>query len=410
VQIPLGAVDQGVVDIAREWIWTCQTKHPNCEREATGLFRDITPRRIVDVRNGTVKVSTYDKQSPYLTLSHRWGKDPQGSWVSNSSNINGREFDVEDELPSTIQDAIGITRLLGYDFIWIDSLCIVQDDPDDWATEAGRMSGIYANSTLTISADAAADDSESFLCVRAACSEAFRSFPARKKKDSQERISIHIRYTNRMQDVGPFDGGIFGSDILDSPLRTRGWILQERILSPRILHFGKHLLFWECRTSCLAEDEHTFPYERRETSVPFLHLLQNSAEKRIDAYNAWAYLVKEYSCKELSRSDDKLPALSGLAQVIASRTGDQYLAGLWRQNLHLDLHWERKDSYQMAELTSLWRAPSWSWASHDYSVVHFLTHDGLTASSSQSLDMPDPSFELTYVDIIPESPFTNLVG
>jgi len=64
----------------------------------------------------------------------------------------------------------------------------------------------------------------------------------------------------------------------------------------------------------------------------------------------------------------------------------------------------------MAELTSPWRAPSWSWASHDYSVVHFLTHDGLTASSSQGLDMPDPSFELTYVDIIPESPFTNLVG
>ncbi|KAF3809524.1 hypothetical protein GCG54_00012808, partial [Colletotrichum gloeosporioides] len=159
----------------------------------------------------------YGDYCNYVALSHCWGHHQPAKTTKATL-----------DLPKTFQDAITVTRALGIDFIWVDSLCIIQDDPDDWAKEASQMASIYRNAYITIAATSAAGGEEGFLYDR-----------RRRIYKSTVELSGKIRhfFTRCFIDHSPFSRHDKTISSRPLPLITRGWCLQEQILSPHLVHF-----------------------------------------------------------------------------------------------------------------------------------------------------------------------------
>jgi hypothetical protein len=376
--------DESVTTVVQEWTDECCQLHEDCKINPSspiGFLKATLPKRVVDVRpfhsEYQVKIVPYDGKSTYLALSHRWTSGPMPDWVTRKSNVSLRndEFHLE-TLGKTVQDAISATRKLGCHFIWIDSLCIVQDDEMDWTFEAANMAGIYTNAMITISADSADDDDAGFLGKRVKFGEEGGSLLVRDDEQSREYLEVRLRYKNQIPTATPAEGEIFEIDVLSSPLSKRAWITQERILSPRILHYGKHQVFWECWSSCFAEDGHKFGQGTRGDRIaPFLRVLHDNSLTSKDIYRAWLLVIQDYAARKLSRETDKLPALSGMARIVSKRTNDAYLAGLWQGNLHMDLLWRTHAGYPGTKTPAEWRAPSWSWMAWDCQISNYILNE-----------------------------------
>jgi hypothetical protein len=146
------------------------------------------------------------------------------------------------DLPQTFKDAIWITRRLGYQYIWIDSLCIIQDSAEDWEAESKKMAAIYQNATATISADAADGDHQGIFAGVYNRRDKFKllAMPcSSSKRGLKGKIFVSIR-------EGRHDFKIM-------PLQTRAWVLQEKALSVRILHYQHTGLIWHCQTCSSTE-------------------------------------------------------------------------------------------------------------------------------------------------------------
>jgi hypothetical protein len=262
------------------------------------------------------------------------------------------------ELPQTFQDAVTIAKNLGIEYLWIDSLCIIQDSIEDWEHECSRMASVYRGALITIAASDAADSSKGF----------FHDYN-RAKFDPCE-----LPYWNDTEDemlivsVTYKPSNTANLDESQSRLSKRGWVLQERLLSQRVLSFRSNRLHWECARFCYTDNAH-YPYIMNR-------IFHNIAEKRSihslgdlpTAFKYWCDIVATYSYCQLSKGTDKLPAISGLAQAFSKAIGDTYVAGLWRNDIHVGLTWCTIDYHEedCVEGTPLpYRAPSWSWACSD---------------------------------------------
>jgi hypothetical protein len=159
----------------------------------------------------------------------------------------------------------------------------------------------------------------------------------------------------------------------DAPLMQRGWVLQERFLSPRVLHYGQQM-YWECRRCMWTEGEDFNPTlnnlgRSSKRLRPRASICQAKGEWPLSKY--WSRILKEdYTARSLTNEMDKLPALAGLAQDAQRLTGDEYCAGLWRSSLPLDLLWKRK-SREFMQIPSGFRAPTWSWAALDGQIENW---------------------------------------
>ncbi len=248
-------------------------------------------------------------------------------------------------LPTTFQDAVSLTRSLKIRYLWIDSVCIIQDDRQDWRIESSRMCDMYSNAYLTIAATLATDDSQGFLRHRQsklACIDLI--YPA------EETIRLFLQPDKA--NIGYY------SDSCDGPLHSRAWTLQERLLSRRILGFASNQMYWECRG-------HTLQKESGYRSIPpgYLTLLQPFKANE-DLMGLWHRLVEEYSERHLSDPRDKLVALEGLVERFAATSADTCVAGLWRRHLLDDLLWRPYPGGSYSR-PPIYRSPSWSWASID---------------------------------------------
>jgi hypothetical protein len=266
-----------------------------------------------------------------------------------------------DMLPKTFQDAIIISRSIGIRYIWIDSICIVQDSPEDWEKESARMADIYSNSFLTIAATASPDSQVGCLFRR------------------EQRQAITFTYAPPLDHAAIRHVFVNASQkfLIDPlrkhPLNKRAWAFQERLLSRRILHFAAEQLFWDCQNSFLSENG---VYAKRQVGSTNDPLRQSI--RQLDYYGPhlpyhhpafawpasilgrWMDLVNEFSRRELTYDSDALPALAGVVSRFAARTGDQFLAGIWRSTIHIELLWLAPEGPQRAP--KVYRAPSWSWA------------------------------------------------
>ena len=270
-----------------------------------------------------------------------------------------------EDLPKTFQHAIQITRGLGFRYLWIDSLCIIQDDPEDWRIESATMAQIYSNGACNLSATAASEGSQGLFYDRDPRSvqpvkiwlnyrypqirngileKIRRRFGFQTQSGQSEKIRELFGFQDKMLWVRGVSG---------APLNRRGWVVQERLLSRSNLHFGANQLFWECSELQACE---TFPKdfgslafasgfrtdEKIKLAEAFKGLKTRTSWDKIssqDAIDEWNEVVTIYSRGALTYRTDKLVALSGLASAFQARVGAPYIAGLWGVKIPWQLMW-----------------------------------------------------------------------
>lgn len=248
------------------------------------------------------------------------------------------------------------------------------------------MGDNYKNSFLTIAAASAVDDQAGFLGPRGTTS-ILRDLPP----VSGIPAGLMVREV-------PEEVGSCQQDELSEPLYTRGWVLQERLLSPRVLSFGSAELRWDCNASTFTETGHSPP---KDTQIAYrreffritaddsnLRPLAEKEHNILAIYDWWHQsLVPAYTKLKLTKQDDKLPALSAIAEEVRLRTGDVYLAGIWKRDLHRGLLWMCRST---GRLPNKYRAPSWSWASIESPSI---VSESVTSSQRFDSGILDAQFE-----------------
>ncbi|KAF5565645.1 heterokaryon incompatibility protein [Fusarium napiforme] len=290
-----------------------------------------------------------------------------------STNIEElrKEIPVE-KISQTFRDAFTTTRQLGFRYIWADSLCIMQDHQfqeglQDWLTESARMGENYKHAALTIAPTPKVDKVDVFFSNR----DTPQRIPLavnikRKAPTHMNLISCGKTEVDVSGQYYCFSKDIWLSQVDRAPLNHRGWVYQERLLSPRTVHFAADV-FWECRQRIASEMLPTgFPY-LEEDGLPVNTKCWRGKtygpSKFLGKYGKWMEFVEKFSYCHLTMDRDKLPAIAGVAAVFES-PNDQYLAGLWRGGLASQLIWRRSEKrWTNYEPPLNYRAPSWSWAS-----------------------------------------------
>ncbi len=228
------------------WLDQCIHSHQRCQRfgeENVGdVFRRL-PARVLDLRpsmstSANSPQLTEDFCGPYVALSHCWGNTRHITTEKN--NIEGHKKGIPlQRLPKTLQDAIVFTKSIGLRYLWIDSLCIVQDDMNDWKNEAAKMSDVYRNAYCTIAATGSNDDQEGIFIKRSEQDVCVLRYNA---------ANTYIAATYAGDDVAAM------LELHKSPLSNRAWTLQERLLSQRTIHFTTSRVIWECQSHLETED------------------------------------------------------------------------------------------------------------------------------------------------------------
>lgn len=249
-------------------------------------------------------------------------------------------IDMED-IPLTLQHAIFITRRLRYQYLWIDSLCIIQDSPDDWKVEAQKMQDVYSHCLLTIAALWGADSHAGCFTRR----EPLEHLPCRIFQNT--KFSLFARSARG----DPDDFGLNISDKSASPLIARAWVLQERLLSPRTVFFGPEQVHWEC-LECGADEKdpsgffgwlrvkkHLFGLTSPDKQSNFLQDPQFVE----NFYPVLPWILEAYTTAHLTFCTDLLVAIGGISSFIEARTGLHFVWGHWKELLPLDLLWHVKD-------------------------------------------------------------------
>jgi hypothetical protein len=224
-----------VLKVAKKWLQECLNGHETCQKKAeVARF----PTRLLELEfpvPGRVTLfNTSDRsiKGPYMTLSHCWGSAKFLKLEENTCRILYSGF-PETSLPQTFRDAVRIALRLKVKYLWIDSICILQDSPEDWRYEASAMADIYKGSLCNISAASAEDSSKG--CFYERLPGLIKPCVIQSKWTDIKNEEYHLHKSSPWY-----------VDFDQYPLFTRGWVLQERASSPRVLHFGAQQLFWEC--------------------------------------------------------------------------------------------------------------------------------------------------------------------
>ncbi|KAI0187194.1 heterokaryon incompatibility protein-domain-containing protein [Xylaria flabelliformis] len=358
----------------RTWIKECKTQHS--KQECRSYSETTLPNRIVVIgKKPDDPVSLWETQGAcgrYSCLSWCWGRAT--SFKTTRQNLSSHKIQIPwAQIPPTFQNAIEISRRLDIHYIWIDALCIVQDDKEDWERESGMMAEVYGKSFITICSLAGTDSLDTI----------FNSLPEDFiQQPLGDMGEILIRTPMRHGAIAQLPG--LKPDVEDSrrraPLFWRAWAFQEMLLSRRVLFFGRFEVTWRCSSlnicNCCAS-----PFAFLEQSFKFFNNIWQFQE--LDQLTTqqrkvlWYRLVEQYSTKELTKLEDTLPALSGIAQRFQSIRKCRYLAGLWEDNLIEDLCWEHRGAVdhsfnviRSAKLVFDYVAPSWSWAAHFQPIIY----------------------------------------
>jgi hypothetical protein len=284
---------------------------------------------------------------------------------TTQSNISARQCRIDvSKLPKILQDAILVTNSLGCQYIWIDSLCIVQDDVNDWAVESSRMADIYSAAWLVVAATRAADCAAGFLQHRGEPLVLDLTLPSKRFSQSTAQCMTTLGITARITKT--HDCRLLYPSVDGQPLSSRAWAMQERELASRVIHFLPDEILWHCQTKTSCECgllSHPF-YGRLSKFSVFSSLVPNEIEKGIvPGFGiAWINILREYVRLDITEPTDILPALSGMARYVEHFHPGQYIVGMWEKDIALQLAWVRYDPFGPVNSpdTSLnW--PSFSW-------------------------------------------------
>ncbi|KAH8810746.1 heterokaryon incompatibility protein-domain-containing protein [Xylogone sp. PMI_703] len=353
-------------ELARSWLNECTSSHEKCNAIQQG-FR---PTRLLDLDtedDASIKLvitASLDTCPNYTTLSYCWGG--KGDFKLLQSNLQQFLKSISiSELPKTIQDAIKVTRSLNFRYLWVDSLCIIQDSLEDWSRESITMKDVYGNCILNIAAQGAKDCEEGIFSHR----DPLVSKPCRLFEDPERgELFVYPDDWNKNVHYDPWS---------DSPLNKRGWVIQELLLPSRTLYFGWGIM-WNCREKALYEYKQLPESQHSEAEMKrlFWELILESPTTQLnvrDTYRLlalWWVIVTAYSSAKLTVPTDKGVAFSGIIESFKKRTGWKYLAGLWEPFLFDELLWVRtpEAGYEYYVHTS---QPTWSWLRVDQVAKHW---------------------------------------
>ncbi|TDZ33247.1 hypothetical protein C8035_v011713 [Colletotrichum spinosum] len=268
-------------------------------------------------------------------------------------------------LPRTFQDIIELAASLDIYHVWIDSLCIIQDSKEDWEAEAARMASVYLGAHVTISATAADD------CTTGTLFNSMLRYPVHIEPswtglgDSLE-MQIPFRFVDETS---------FSRHVLLRTIFNRGWVFQERILSPKVIHCASDQLWWFSMSDAkgFAYNETCMGYNFHVGTLPGLIQSVSPSElysvtPDLDVSRAgtvWWNLIEDYATRVFTYDSDRLVAFGGIASAYQRLSGlheQAYLAGFWRHTLSKDLLWTVRQGRRSCP-PQCYRAPTWSWAS-----------------------------------------------
>lgn len=367
-----GSLDR-IAEMASKWLQECRQNHRRCGVSHNADQERILPTRLIDVGLDTQQPKLINTDHDlldleYLILSYAWG--PAANFAkTTASNVEAMNQSLPwNRLPKTAQDAILFTRKLGVRYLWIDALCILQNEGEDdmkhrkdWSYEAERFGHYYQNALITISATGAVSSHEGLFLPRSDLALSPRSL-------TLPHIDLTLRSFLPSWDT----------ELRFPPLASRGWALQERFLSKRILHFGPNLILWECHDSRASEidteglDPKGLDGRPGFSSAKFLSTFRKLQNEEIspDLMDEWLEFISVYTLSEFSYHSDRLPALSGIATITKKKIHQDYWAGLWEPVFKRGLIWfngtsttghgsEVPRSKTQAQQLHI---PSWSWA------------------------------------------------
>lgn len=352
--------------------------HKECKIAMERNKNNAAPARLLDLRASS-QVHLYmvpQEECPlYAALSYCWGRSQQQEDAkTTTANVQDRKGGIDlCQLPQSIRDAIEVTRSLELSYLWVDALCIVQDDSQDVASEISKMGSIYGGATITISAASANDSTEGFLGNR----------DLTKAYGTLFQLPY---YNKRAGDLA--EGSVLLSehpveDTRQENIDQRAWTMQEDIVSLRLLRFGSKQTTWRCPTytqgrkidgggrPTLKNTDYSFsvndPYRNNEvrSNITSFGPMGPSCAKA-----DWLRVVSEYTHRDLTKPSDRLPACAALAENFADIMGydvSEYLAGLWKDDLYAQLLWHRPEEREAGSGFG----PSWSWSSMNGPVQFF---------------------------------------
>ena len=356
--------------LVAHWLDICEQKHIKCLPQNSS---DWYPTRLLDL--GSLSDSQIDQfriiesrsespVRPYVTLSHRWGgsdayKLTKTTYADLKSGIRTQM------LPRTFRDAVRATkRGLAVRYLWIDSLCILQDpdDQSDWLKEALTMHKVYENAFCNLSATGAADNSQGLF------------FDRRPEQSQPAEVTLtprHFDASASAQEYLMVEEIASSRQLESTPLQGRGWVFQERLLARRVLHFCCDQLIWECKELYASE---TYPegLKSKRFGLPPTTLLNRAPSElglddgELDNYyhEMWGELINRYTICELTVPTDRVVAISGVAKRMGEMLQDDYVAGMWRRSLPYQLLWTVFSPSKVKQITcpqDTYRSPSFSW-------------------------------------------------
>lgn len=371
--------------MAKKWIQTCNRSHSQCKSRGA---EQHSPRRILDLSSAdTQHVRLLQDEvlnEPYVALSHRWGTESLPRTIL--ANLDTRLIVIPtNELTKTMQDAINMTRALGYNYLWIDALCIVQDSEEDWRREASRMSDVFRGAVVTIAVADAKNHSQGMFRSRLGyCHRPFY-LPASLVRYPEDGKHLHFSPGDELY-VFPSTDLVSSDTRPKGTLDTRGWILQEQLLSARIVYFGHGEVFWDCVTVSASESSPisaSLLFDLNPDETWALKILRKALAGSMELgvlqqrlADVWTQIIMNYSSRQLSKDSDKLIALDGIIRPLSTILRDSHVAGMWRTQLWRQLlWWTTQPVVNSAPSTGpQFSAPSWSWLSIGRPVAY---HDSL---------------------------------
>lgn len=381
------------LSLAKKWIADCAGNHERCttvtgeKRQYPTRLLDVGPLEDSDTCCRLVETETTVLDEPYITLSHCWGLADCLKLTTDNYDqlLSGITLSL---LPQLYQDAVYITRCLDIRHLWIDSLCIIQggDNSADWRREVTLISDVYLNSYCNISPADAPDSHHSMF-------------------SSRNPHTLHPEIVSLSVDghITPYlisDSRFWDTDVSNALINTRAWVLQERLLSPRILYFGANQMLWECREKDAAE---IYPdglppavfssLARLKNLTPGRNIKNNKTDTNVAAYHVWVRIVRAYTACNLTFPSDKLAALSAIAKMMRTTLCDEYVAGMWRRYLAHELLWSAGGNRSgNPPRSQTYRAPSWSWTAVDGKV-----NPGLPNVEASDILMKVEGLQLEYL-------------
>ncbi|KAH8593145.1 heterokaryon incompatibility protein-domain-containing protein [Bisporella sp. PMI_857] len=360
-------------DRATKWLSHCLSHDENCGPHGS----TYAPRRLLNLGLG---VESHDpilfeptEPVPYVCLSYCWGTDIKDVLTTTTKTLKTHYRGIRlSSLPRTIYDAVIFCRGLKLQYLWVDSLCIVQDDRESWLGDSAQMREIYSNALITLAIEEPASCKTGFLGKQ------------RFGSEWQQKLVTLVS----PEAGGPGKALFIRPPTSQSPdgaqrcsLDKRGWCLQESILSKRRLCFDGNEMTWECAHRTICECGHTSWVPRSMDFAQLGHSLRPQLDnlRQNNPFGHWRDIVEEYSNRSLTEAGDKLIAVSALAKLIHENFKNSegephtYLAGLWKEEFLYDITWSvvppEGHSYKHKSIPQF-RAPTWSWAYLDAPVEY----------------------------------------